>query len=134
MNVKSSVDQIIIFVVFTISNYQRIVNKSQFCPGWCGSVDWVLACEPKGCWFDFCSGHLPALWARSPVGGVQEATTHWCFSPFLSPSLPLSLKINKIFKIYKNKVVRMYKALKMVPGICGKELVNDFIYFILFGR
>ena len=27
-----------------------------------------------------------------PVGGAREATTHWCFSPFLSPSLPLSLK------------------------------------------
>ena len=23
------------------------------CPGWCGSVDWMLACEPKGRWFDF---------------------------------------------------------------------------------
>ena len=32
---------------------------------------------------------------RSPVGGAQEAITHWCFSPSLSPFLPLSLKINK---------------------------------------
>ena len=32
-----------------------------------------------------------------PQYGVlaQKATTHWCFSPFPSPSLPLSLKINK---------------------------------------
>ena len=29
-----------------------------FCPGWWGSVDWVLACESKGCWFDSQSGHL----------------------------------------------------------------------------
>ena len=33
--------------------------------------------------------------ARSPVGGVQEATTHWCFSPSLSLSPPFSLKMNK---------------------------------------
>ena len=31
-------------------------------------------------------------------GGTREATTHWCFSPSLSPSLPLCLKINKILK------------------------------------
>ena len=40
-------------------------------------------------------GHVPGLQARSPVEGVQEATTHWCFSPFPSPSFHLSLKINK---------------------------------------
>ena len=27
-------------------------NDENFCPGWCGSVDWVQACEPKGRWFD----------------------------------------------------------------------------------
>ena len=64
-------------------------------PGWCGSVDWVLACEPKGRWFHSQSGHMPGLRARCPVGGAREATTHWCFSSSLSPSLPLSLKINK---------------------------------------
>ena len=41
-------------------------------------------------------GLMPALLARSPVGGMQEATTHWCFCPSLPP-FP-SLKINKIFK------------------------------------
>ena len=35
--------------------------------------------------------------ARSPVGGMREATTHWHFSSSLSPSLPLCPKINKIF-------------------------------------
>ena len=29
---------------------------------------------------------------RSPVGGAWEATTHWCFSPSLCPSLLLCLK------------------------------------------
>ena len=35
------------------------------------------------------SGPMPGLWARSAVGGVQEATNQ-CFSPSLSPSLLLS--------------------------------------------
>ena len=63
-------------------------------PGWCGSVDWVPACKPKGRWFDSQSGHMPGLWARSPVGGAREETTHWCFSPLILLPLP-SLKINK---------------------------------------
>ena len=60
-------------------------------PDWCGSVDWLLACEEKGCLFDSQSGHVPG----SPVGGVQEVTAYWCFFPSLSPSLPLSLKVNR---------------------------------------
>ena len=64
--------------------------KLFYCPGWCGSVDWALACEPKSHQFDSPSGHMPGLWARSPVRGAWEATTHWCFSPSFSPSLPLS--------------------------------------------
>ena len=56
------------------------------CPDLCGSVDWVLACKPKGRWFDSQSEHLPGMWARSPVEGMWEATTHWYFSPsFLLP-------------------------------------------------
>ena len=43
---------------------------------------------------------MPGLQARSPVGGVQKATTHSCVSPSLPP-FP-SLKINnKIFKRLK---------------------------------
>ena len=68
--------------------------KTYFVFGWCGSVDWVPACKPEGCQFDSQLGCMPAVRARSPVGAVQEATTH-CFSPSLSSSLPLSLKINK---------------------------------------
>ena len=37
------------------------------------------------------------------LGVVWEATTHWCFSPFLSSSLPLSLKIKNLKK--KNPVL-----------------------------
>ena len=41
------------------------------------------------------SGHMPRLQTRSPVRGTWEATAYWCFSPFLSPSLPFSLNTNK---------------------------------------
>ena len=73
---------------------EKCIKKTQDGPGWCGSMDWAPACEPKGCWFDSRSGHIPGLQATSPVGGTQKATTHW---PFSLPHLPLSLKINKIF-------------------------------------
>ena len=71
--------------------------QGQKSPGWWSSMDWAQAWEPKGCWFDSQSGHMRSLQARSPVGGARETTTHWCFSHSLSPSLSLSLKINKIF-------------------------------------
>ena len=65
-------------------------RKGNCSPGWCGSVDWVLACEAKGHWFNSQPGHMPGLQSKSPLGGAWVATTHWCFSPSLSPSLPLS--------------------------------------------
>ena len=70
-------------------------KKRRSSPGWCGSVDWVPACKPKRHWFHSQSGRMPGLGARSSVGSVWEATTHRCFSPSLSPSLPLSLKVIK---------------------------------------
>ena len=57
---------------------------------------WAPACEPRGCQFNSLLGHMPEFWVRFPVGGMQEAI-NWCFSPFLSPSLPFSLKIDTIF-------------------------------------
>ena len=77
------------------------LNYWRNAPGWCGSVDWALACEQKGHQFDSQSGHMPKLWAKSQVGGAQEATTHWCPCPSLSPFLPLYLKtkFKEIFKI-----------------------------------
>ena len=44
--------------------------------------------------FDSQSGHMPELGVRSQVT-VQMKATDQCFSPFLSPSPPLTLKINK---------------------------------------
>ena len=61
------------------SEIQLEINTIKFlekCPPWCGSVDWALACEPKGHRFDSQSGHMPGLQAKSPVGDGQEATTH----------------------------------------------------------
>ena len=57
--------------------------------GWCGSGDWAPACEPKGHQFNSQSGHMPVLWARSPVGGMQEATNIDISLPLFLPS-PLS--------------------------------------------
>ena len=74
--------------------------KFVHCPGWCGSVDWAPSCEPKGRWCDSQSGHSPGLRARPPDGDVREAVdvslAQWCFSPCLSPSLALPIKVNKI--------------------------------------
>ena len=45
--------------------------------------------QPWPVWLSGLStGHMPGLRDRSPVGGAREATTHWCFSPSLSPSFP----------------------------------------------
>ena len=64
-----------------------------FSPGWCGSVDILPACKPKGRWFNSQSGHTPGLQARSSVQGSRGNHTLVFLS--LSPSLPFSLKINK---------------------------------------
>ena len=82
--------------VLSPSILRHITMKSEqevkrVAPGWCSSVDWAWACKPKGCWFDSQLGHMPGLQTRSPVGDTWGATTHWCFSPSPSPSLPLSL-------------------------------------------
>ena len=50
--------------------------------------------------FDSKSGHTSRLWAGPWLGHLREATiavslAHQCFSPSLSPSLPLSLTKNK---------------------------------------
>ena len=40
-----------------------------------GVAQWI-ECWPVNHRFDSWSGHMPGLWAGSPVGGAQEATTH----------------------------------------------------------
>ena len=82
------------YCVFSQNIIRVPVKNAQMNLGWCSSVNWARSCEGEGCQFDFWLGHMPKLWATSSVGGGWEATTHWCFSP-LSPSLTLSLKLNK---------------------------------------
>ena len=36
----------------------------------------ILKLKNKRLCVDSQSGHMPVLWARSPVGGAGEATTH----------------------------------------------------------
>ena len=78
IRMQSLVVQLELFHRFIV---KEIINEIQLWPVWLSGLSAGL--RTKG------------LQARSPVGGVQEATTHWCFFPSLSPSLPLSLKINK---------------------------------------
>ena len=52
------------------------VRERKAHPDWCGSVDGVLACKPKGYRFDPQSGYMPGLLTRSPVRGVRGVTTH----------------------------------------------------------
>ena len=42
--------------------YQQPVKEEYSCPGWCGSVDWVQACKPKGHRYDSQSGHARGSW------------------------------------------------------------------------
>ena len=75
--------------------YTGTIWKKINSPGWYGSVDGVLACEPKGHWFDSQSRHNPGLWPVPGRGHVRG--NHTLMFLFLSlPLPPLSLKINKI--------------------------------------
>ena len=71
------------------------INRLWPCPDQCGSVGWELFCRAKGHGFDSLSRYMLGLQVQFPVWVVQGATNR-CFSSSFSPSLPLSLKINKI--------------------------------------
>ena len=74
-------------------NLEERLKRSEGIAKWgCGSVGWSIILQTKSHWFDSQSGHMPGLWARSPVGGMQEAND-WCFSSSLSLSISISLKI-----------------------------------------
>ena len=99
----------IVFCICSVIYNKMILRNRKKRPGWCGSVDWAPDCKPKGREFNSQSEHMPGLQAGSPVGGAQVATTQWCFSSSLSPSLPLSK--NKI-KLVKSKNTRIFQKLK----------------------
>ena len=54
-----------------------------------------------------------------PVGGMREATTHWCFSPSLSPTLPHSLKINKYIFLNADLLSYSSRGQKSKIGLTG---------------
>ena len=58
-------------------------------------LGWASSCKPKVRWFNFPSGHMPGLW-QGPQFGHMQVAANGCFSP----SLPLSLKINKSLKYH----------------------------------
>ena len=66
--------------------------------GWGGSVDWVLACELKGLWFNSQSGHMPGLQAGPQLGCVRLMFLS------LSSSLPSRLSENKWIKSLKKRI------------------------------
>ena len=92
-------------------------------------MDWELACEPRGYRFDSQSGHMPGLWVKSPMGGVRGATTHRCFSPSLSPSLPLSLKTNK--QNLKKKKMVYWKYVMHIPIVFSNFILIYLVSSIL---
>ena len=55
-------------------HFLKKIKEKKISPGWYGSPDCVPAYEPKGHLLNSQAGHMPGLQARSPVGGVQEAT------------------------------------------------------------
>ena len=99
-------------------------NKKHFSgPGWCGSVDWAR-CKPKGHWFNSRSGHMPGLQARSPVGGMWEATTHWCFSPS-RPPFPCLKRNKNIFIKKKTKHICGSQCTLIIKRCPRQSLVSQ---------
>ena len=83
---------------------RRLYKNGSLGPGWCDSVHQVPACKPKGPWFDSQSGHMPGLWAPSPVGDMQEISTYLLFLS-LSVSFPSPLSKNKQIKYFLKMVL-----------------------------
>ena len=77
------------------------ITKFSLGAGWCSSVDWVQACEPKSCQFDSQSGHIHGFLGQvSSRGRMRSNHTLIFLSLFSSLPSPLSIKINKILKIF----------------------------------
>ena len=72
--------------------------------------------------------HMPGLQARSPVGGMWEAITHWCFSSSLSPSFPLyKNKLNKILKKKKKKQTQQVCTVPLKGESLGGNLLKAVV-------
>ena len=99
--------------------------KNSTCLALAGIAQWI-ECGPGNprVLVRFPVGHMPGLWARSPVGATWEATTHWSFSPFLPPSHPLTLKINN-WKI-------VLPASRYVESWLHQQDINQWFYLFLY--
>ena len=84
------------YLFWFLPHFFEIIRR-QGCLGWCVSVDWALACEPKGCWFNSQSGHMPGLWARFCRGCERGSWSMylWHIDASLPFSLPYPLSKNK---------------------------------------
>ena len=96
-----------------------------------GVAKWAPAWDPKVHRFNSQLGNMPGLQARSPVRGMQKATNR-CLSPSLSPSPPLSLRINNTFKQNKKSPVRPpvslhEESLHNRPRPCLKILLTTIL-------
>ena len=95
-----------------------ILLKCQSGRDWCGSVGWALSRKLKGRQFHSQSVHMPGSWARSPVGGWQEATNQ-CSSPSLSAS-PLS-KIQSINTVLEMSISSCHSAARSLqPSLAAQ--------------
>ena len=69
--------------------------SKEFSPSWRSSVDWVLAWEWKGCWFESLSGHTPRLrvsgWGYARGNRLMYLSHHTSMFLSLSFSLPSPL-------------------------------------------
>ena len=92
----------ILFSATESRKYNRKSKSKIHSPGWCGSVDWVPACEPKchGC--DSQSGHKPGLLARFPTWGRAR------------DNQPMFLSLPSLFSKKKENLLKYIKK-------CGKE-------------
>ena len=92
-------------------------------PGCCGSMDWVLAWEPKGTGSipsqGTCLGCRPGpqLWVCERQRSMYLSRIDVSFPLFL-PSFPLSLKVNKIFK----KIISLSLSLGSRDWLLKKDL------------
>ena len=82
------------------SQAERSKRSQPCCSGQCGSVGWASSRRVRGNWFGSQWEHMPGMQVQSLFGahvGSRRSVflSHQCFSASLSPSLVLSLKINK---------------------------------------
>ena len=88
-------------------------------PGWCGSVDWVPACEPKGRWFYSQSREQAWVAGWVPSGGCTWGNYTLTFLSLFLPPFP-SLKINKyLIKIvwsWTNYIIILSLSFPMLNG------------------